>query len=65
MDEFTSSLDHDVRRSYLQIIAEQSAQKNHTIVGVMHDIDGVNLPNLRIIRLLAGRLQILEPKPAH
>lgn len=65
MDEFTSSLDDAVRRSYLQIIAEQSAQKSLTIVGVMHDMDGVNFPNLRTIRLVAGRLQTPQVTPVH
>jgi len=57
MDEFTSSLDDQVRTSYLDIIAKELAHRQLTILGVMHDIDGIDVLNCRSIRLAAGIIQ--------
>ncbi|MDR3548191.1 MAG: ATP-binding cassette domain-containing protein [Candidatus Pacebacteria bacterium] len=54
MDEFTASLDVAVRASYIEIIAKQSIQQELTILGVMHDLDGISILNCHIIRLAAG-----------
>lgn len=56
MDEFTSALDDQVRISYLDMIAAQSSNRQLTIVGVMHDLDGTSVLNCRTIRLASGSI---------
>lgn len=54
LDEFTSSLDDCVRASYLQMIATESARRKLTIIGVMHDLHGIEVLNHRSLRLVGG-----------
>jgi ABC-type multidrug transport system ATPase subunit len=58
MDEFTSSLDHSVRKSYLRIIAKQSARQQLTILGVMHDLAGTDVLHAREARLSGGEIYV-------
>lgn len=57
MDEFTASLDEQVRTSYLAIIARESAHRQLTILGVMHDLDGINVLKCRTMRLCSGTVK--------
>ena len=57
MDEFTSSLDNQVRESCLKLIAQESVQRHLTILAIVHNNDDAGSLRGRAINLVNGMIQ--------
>lgn len=56
MDEFTSSLDNQVRESCLKLIAQEVAQRHLTILAIVHNNDDAGYLRGRTINLVNGMI---------